>query len=104
MSRFQIDPDVERVLTFMQHNLKACHLAPVARSVAQLAELLWARYENPVYEEAALRPFAFLTSDERFVPTSEADSLSQQLAANEHEPQAATDAKIQNHEMHIKQV
>jgi hypothetical protein len=39
--KIQLDPDVEKVMEFMARELPAEKLIPVARSIAQLAELAW---------------------------------------------------------------
>jgi hypothetical protein len=97
MSRFEIDPDVERVLAFMQDNIPACKLVAVARLVEQLSGLLWVRYQNPVDETFKMRPFAFIVGDNNFRP-SEACSSEQLLSAIPHDPLASPDANDRNHE------
>jgi hypothetical protein len=58
--RFRLDHDVERVLAFMQENIRAPKLTAVAMAVAQLSPLLWARYEGDTNDPLdRFHPFSF---------------------------------------------
>jgi hypothetical protein len=94
MSHFEIDPDVERVLAFMQRNLPAHKLLGVAAAVADLSKLLWSRYEVCIDKSVELRPFAFIVGDNNFRP--DGDSLSQSLSANGRDPLGPAGAKTRN--------
>jgi hypothetical protein len=100
MSRFEIDPDIEQVLEFMQNNLKGCKLVAVAHAVAQLSDLLWARHQNPIDDTARLRPFAFLTGGGDFKQSLETGSVLRSPSANAHDPQGLRSSKIQRHALH----
>jgi len=42
----ELDPDVERVLEFMKREIAADRLSAVAQGVANIAPLLWGRYNK----------------------------------------------------------
>ena len=39
--QFEIDPDVQAVLEFMQGRIQACKLVGIAEALPQIAKLLW---------------------------------------------------------------
>jgi hypothetical protein len=86
MAHFEIDRDVERVLTFMQDNLPAFKRVAIAHSVAQISDLLWERHKTPIPEVAKVQPFALITRDNDFIPASRTCSSEPRLDATEHLP------------------
>jgi hypothetical protein len=50
-----IDDDVKVVTEFMQRNIKTARLVSVAQSVADLAPILWKRYEKEDVSALLLR-------------------------------------------------
>lgn len=51
----KIDDDVKAVAEFMQRNVKTARLVSVAQSVADLAPILWKRYEKEDVSALLLR-------------------------------------------------
>jgi len=54
-----LDPDVDRVVEFMLHNVSGVKLQSVARAISQLADLLWA----DVPQGSHFRPFEWRTGE-----------------------------------------
>jgi len=51
----EMDGDVKAVLQFMQRNVQASHLVAVAGAVADLAPILWGKYEKEGISALLLR-------------------------------------------------
>ncbi len=72
MSRFKMDPDVARVLVFMQTTIRAPKLLEVAHGVAEISDLIWTCYVKKNTDDPLARyePFRFLTGDDTFTTCS----------------------------------
>jgi hypothetical protein len=87
MSRFEMDHDVERVLLFMQTNIRATKLVAVVRAVSQLAGLIWARYEGDTNDpEDKFKPFGLSMARRGDFTQPESDSLSPPLSTTPRDP------------------
>ncbi len=89
MSRFEMDHDVERVLAFMQRNVRASKLYDVAHAVAQLSDFIWVecadRRKDP-NESGTFVPFRFIAGNDEFRASAIPDSLESPLDASAHRP------------------
>jgi hypothetical protein len=61
----EIDPDLQAVVEFMQSNLPAGKLAPIARELPALASLLWGHYAPESVTALCLRTAPISADDPR---------------------------------------
>lgn len=69
MSRIQIDRDVEQVLIFMQRNIRANKLLPVAHAIAEISDVLWGHFIKQSVPEFC--PFLFVEGNDNFKSASD---------------------------------
>jgi hypothetical protein len=62
-----MDRDVERILVFMQDNIRAPKLMAVAHAVAKISDLIWAQYADGKNDpDDRCQPFGFIVGSDNF--------------------------------------